>query len=67
MAFIDPNTDQVGIVTNNFHVFRGTAIAHKQGIAYAYGIAAPSNCWYLPNNLLYETFGISKDFLKGNL
>ncbi|MBR0405772.1 MAG: YdcF family protein [Eggerthellaceae bacterium] len=67
MAFIDPDTDQVGIVTNNFHVFRGTAIARKQGIAHAYGIAAPSNWWYLPNNLLYETFGISKDFLKGNL
>ena len=67
MAFIDPDADQVGIVTNNFHVFRGTAIARKQGIAHAFGIAAPSSPWYLPNNLLRETFGISKDFLKGNL
>lgn len=67
MAFIDPDADRVGIVTNNFHVFRGTAIARKQGIAHVCGIAAPSNPWYLPNNLLRETFGISKDFLKGNL
>lgn len=67
MAFIDPDVDQVGIVTNNFHVFRGTAIARKQGIAHVFGIAAPSSPWYLPNNLLRETFGIAKDFIKGNL
>lgn len=67
MAFIDHDTDQIGIVTNNFHVFRGTAIARKQGIAHAFGIAAPSHLGYLPNNLLRETFGITKDFLKGNL
>ena len=67
MALVNPEADCIGIVTNNFHVFRGTAIARKQGIAHVYGIAAPSNSWYLPNNLLRETFGISKDFLKGNL
>lgn len=67
MTFINPDTDRIGIVTNNFHVFRGAAIARKQGIIHVCGIAAPSNPWYLPNNLLRETFGISKDFLKGNL
>lgn len=67
MSFIDPDHDRVGIVTNNFHVYRGVSIARKQGIAHVCGIAAPSHTWYLPNNLLRETFGITKDFLKGNL
>ena len=65
--FVDPLRERVGIVTNNFHVFRGTAIARKQGYEHVCGIAAPSAPWYLPNNLLRETFGIAKDFLQGNL
>lgn len=67
MAFINPESDRIGIVTNDFHVYRGTSIAKKQGIAHVWGIAAPSNPWYLPNNLLRETFGIAKEFLTGNL
>lgn len=67
MAYIDPDNDRIGIVTNNFHVFRGVAIARKQGIAHVNGLAAYSSPWYLPNNLLRETFGITKDFLMGNL
>ena len=74
----------IGIVTNDFHVFRGTMIARKacsknqaakSGEAYAGnppvsridGIAAPSKAFYLPNNMLRESMGIVKDFLKGNL
>ena len=67
MRLIDPDHDKVGILTNNFHVYRGVSIARKQGIAHVCGIAAPSHAWYLPNNLLRETFGIVKDSLMGNL
>ena len=67
MEYLDSANDRVGIVTNNFHVYRGVALAKKQGIANVYGIAAPSNPLYLPNNLLRESFGITKDFLAGNL
>ena len=67
MAFFDAETDHVGIVTNNFHVFRGTRIAQKCGIANVCGIAAPSNPFYLPNNLLRESLGVVKDFVFGNI
>lgn len=67
MAFIDPENDRIGIVTNNFHVYRATAIARKQGIKYVSGLSSYSTPSYLPNNLLRETFGIAKDFIKGNL
>lgn len=67
MELLEPGEERVGIVTNNFHVFRGTAIARKQGIDGAVGIAAPSNPFYLPNNVLREVMGICKDFALRNM
>jgi uncharacterized membrane protein YczE len=61
-----PNAS-VAIVTSNFHVTRGLALARKQGLTGAYAIAAPSTPLFLPNNMLREFFGLSKDFLLGNL
>ena len=66
-ALLDPARDRVGIVTNNFHVFRAIALARKAGYAHATGIAAPSNLDVLPNNLVRESLGLAKDLLAGNL
>lgn len=57
----------VGIVTNNFHVFRATRIAKAQGLEGVYGIAADANVLYLPNNALRECCGILKDWLMKNI
>lgn len=57
----------VGIITNNFHIFRATSIAKKQGLQGVYGIAAPSHPAYLPNNVFRECIGILKDRLVGNM
>ena len=67
MAFLDAEADRVGIVTNDFHIFRATRIAQKAGIQHVCGIAAYSVPWYQPNNMLREGMGIVKDFLAGNL
>lgn len=64
---VAPEDARIGIVTNDFHVFRGVGIARKKGMGNAVGIAAPSTAWYLPNNLLRESFSIAKDFATGNL
>ena len=63
----DPQADRIGIVTNNFHVFRAVHLAKKSGYSDVSGIAAPINPLYLLNNMLRETMGICKDFLCGNL
>ena len=55
------------LVTNNFHVTRATALARKQGLTNVYAIADPSDPVYLPNNMFREFFGLTKDFLAGNL
>ena len=50
----------VGIVTNNFHVFRALQIAKKYGLSDVCGIAADSTPKYLPNNMLREFFAEMK-------
>ncbi len=54
---------RIGIVTNNFHVFRGVRLTKKLAGAETEvcGIAAYTVPWYLPNNMLRECFGIIKD------
>ena len=59
--------ENVGIVTNDFHVFRGVWIANMQKLKGVCGIAAPSNVWYLPNNILRECLGILKTSLQNLL
>lgn len=66
-AYLDKENSRVGIVTNNFHVFRAVQIAKKKGISNIYGIAAPSYLPMLPNNMLREFFGVTKDFMLGNM
>lgn len=65
--FLDKEKNSVGIVTNNFHIFRAAHIAKKSGYRHVYGIAAPSERTMLPNNMLREFFGVMKDFLAGNM
>ena len=57
----------VGIVTNDFHLYRALRIAEKNGLSGACGLAAPSNPLYLPNATLRECAAIAKDALVGNL
>lgn len=65
--FLDKETDKIGIITNNFHVFRATHIAQAAGYKNVCGIAAPSYPFLQPNNMLREFFGVTKDYLFGNM
>lgn len=66
-SFLDKEKDTVGIVTNNFHVFRAVKIAKKAGYQEVYGIAARGEPFLQCNNMMREFFGVVKDFLVGNL
>ena len=57
----------VGIVTNDFHLYRALRIAEKNGLAGVSGLAAPSNPLYLPQSALRECAALAKDLLVGNL
>lgn len=67
MALLEAPESRVGIVTNDFHLFRALAIARKAGLEDPVGIAAPSTALFLPNNCARESLGIAKDFLTRNI
>ena len=65
--YLKKETDRVGIVSNNFHVFRAVRIAGKAGYESVYGIAARGELFLQCNNMMREFFGVMKDFLMGNM
>ena len=54
----------IGIVTNDFHVFRSLQIAHDQGYTDVRGIAAGSPRDMLLNNMVRESFAEAKSLIK---
>ena len=57
----------VGIVTNDFHIWRALRIARRQRLRNASGVPAPSTRLYLPNNLARECFATVKNMLAGTM
>ena len=54
----------IGIVTNNFHVYRGVMLAKCSGFAKACGIAAESHSLMQLHFLVREGVALAKDILK---
>lgn len=54
----------VGVVTNNFHLFRALEISKKQGLKDVSGIASESRKDYLPNNMLREFMAMVKFWIR---
>lgn len=67
LELIESTDCRVGIVTNDFHLFRAIRLTRKAGMRNVWGIAASSTAWNLPNNLLRECLATVKDFIAGNL
>ena len=57
----------VGVVTNNFHVFRGAAIGKKCGCKEIYPIPSRYRSWRLLIYIPREILAIIKDKIMGNL
>ncbi len=62
-GLFDAEKDSVGIVTNDFHIYRALMIARREGYKDLCGIAAKSNPLFTPNNVVREVFGLVKDTL----
>lgn len=66
-AYLDAEHDRIGIVTNNFHVYRGVALAKSAGYRKVCGIAAPSGTILQPHYLVREFFAVLMEKLRGNI
>ena len=57
-AFTDPEHDRVGIVTNDFHIYRSGLIAGQEGYRNLYLLPADSNPVFQLNYLVREFFAV---------
>ena len=58
---------KVGLVTNNFHIYRALKMAKKQGYTNVSGLAAPSDPLYQIHYLVREFFAMIKAVARGDI
>ncbi len=61
-----PEDAQVGLVTNNFHIFRSVALARHMGWEVE-GIPVSTSLLSLPHYLMREFIGIGYELVRGNI
>ena len=66
-VLMEGEAPSVGIVTNDFHVFRAVQVAQKMGFEHVEGIGAPSMAFLYPHYLMREFFAVVKYFLAGTI
>ncbi len=66
-SLIGNDEAKVGVVTNDFHVFRAVSLAKKLGIRKAVGLPAKSDGMIFPNMMVREFFAVVKDKFLGNI
>ena len=62
-----PEGASVGLVTNNFHIFRALALARNQGWEDVHGIPVATTLFSLPHYLMREFVGVVYETVRGNL
>lgn len=58
---------KIGVVSNDFHLFRAKYLVWAQGFSNVCGIAAPTDRVLFLNYMIREYFGVLKDLFTGNL
>ena len=67
LCLIGSTEYSIGIVTNNFHVFRGVAIGRKCGCRKIYPVPSRYRSWRILIYIPREILAILKDKIVGNL
>ena len=57
----------MGILSNNFHVYRAVKLAEKLGYKHPYGIAAVSDPIMQVHYVVREVAALVKEKLRGNI
>lgn len=63
--YADAERDRVGIVTNDFHMYRSSVIARQEGYRNLYFLPADSNPVFQINYLVREFFGVIHVWISG--
>ncbi len=67
LEIIGDRDAKIGVVTNNFHVWRATRIARRAGAENAVGIAAPYRNLLIIHYMAREFFSVVANSLSGNM
>ena len=67
LALLDSPDASVGVVTNNFHVYRATRLAERAGYKNVFGVAASYTGPTLPHFMAREAACLVADWALGNL
>lgn len=59
-----PENSSIGIISNNFHIYRALKIAQKNGLNQAVGIAAKGDAYTSINNFTREFFGVLSMYIE---
>lgn len=62
-----PEGASIGLVTNNFHIFRALALARSLGWENVHGVPVPTTLLSLPHYLMREFCGVAYETVRGNL
>lgn len=66
-AFLDKKGKRIGILSNNFHIYRALALAEQQGYEQICGIPAHSDAFMQPHYVLREICAVLVLMLKGTV
>ena len=67
MALMDDPAARVGVITNNYHVYRATRIARRVGLKNVHGIAAVYTGHTKFHYMIREAICLVVDFIRGNI
>lgn len=67
LELIGNKNARIGVVTNNFHVFRGVAIGKKCGCTNIYPVPSRYRSWRLLIYIPREILAIIKELIVGNM
>ena len=65
-SYIQNKSAKVGIVTNNFHIYRAKKLARAKGLENITGKPASRDNILFINYMVRESIGVIKDFICGN-
>jgi uncharacterized SAM-binding protein YcdF (DUF218 family) len=62
-----PEGSKIGLVTNDFHLYRAVYLCKKHGLPGVFPISAGSEAFYRPNNYFREALALIKNFIFLNV
>lgn len=65
--YINDPQAKIGVVSNDFHLFRAKQLVRAEGFSNVCGIAASTNRVLFLNYMIREYFGVLKDLFTGNM